>query len=157
VATHRLGEGLLGHGVLFAQGGDAFTEIHGQQVPGEECGHLAVLIQKTIACNIRERVGHSPYYRGESDLKCKILAMAEVEARQQAANALQVRSQGKLTIASIGDPVTGKRVSEERIGKLPRITTYLAPLVSAPRVALLLHARYRFRYRSFFAVWPLSG
>ncbi len=95
---------------------------------------LAVLIQSTSAAGKsalmeavldlmpeEERVqystmtGQSLFYLGESDLKHKILAIAEEEGVSEAAYALKLlQSQGELTIASTGkDPVTGKLVTQE--------------------------------------------
>jgi DNA primase len=95
---------------------------------------LAVLIQSTSAAGKStlmdallslmpeaERVhysamtGQSLFYLGESDLRHKILAIAEEEGVRQAAYALKLlQSQGELTIASTGkDPTTGKLVTEE--------------------------------------------
>ena len=94
---------------------------------------LAVLIQSTSAAGKsmlmdtllalipeEERVhysamtGQSLFYLGESDLKHKILAIAEEEGVRQAAYALKVlQSQGELTIASTGkDPATGMLVTQ---------------------------------------------
>jgi DNA primase catalytic core len=59
--------------------------------------------------------GQSLFYLGESDLKHKILGIAEEEGVRQAAYALKLlQSQGELTIASTGkDPQSGKLVTEE--------------------------------------------
>ncbi|WP_419649362.1 hypothetical protein, partial [Thiolapillus sp.] len=59
--------------------------------------------------------GQSLFYLGESDLKHKILGIAEEEGVRQAAYALKLlQSQGELTIASTGkDPESGKLVTEE--------------------------------------------
>ena len=58
--------------------------------------------------------GQSLFYLGETDLKHKILAIAEEEGVRQAAYALKVlQSQGELTIASTGkDPATGMLVTQ---------------------------------------------
>jgi post-segregation antitoxin (ccd killing protein) len=58
--------------------------------------------------------GQSLFYLGESDLKHKILGIAEEEGVRQAAYALKLlQSQGELTIASTGkDPQSGKLVTE---------------------------------------------
>jgi hypothetical protein len=95
---------------------------------------LAVLIQSTSAAGKsalmdavldlmpeEERIqysamtGQSLFYLGESDLKHKILAIAEEEGVSEAAYALKLlQSQGELTIASTGkDPVSGKLVTHE--------------------------------------------
>jgi DNA primase catalytic core len=95
---------------------------------------LAVLIQSTSAAGKstlmdtllslvpeEDRVqysamtGQSLFYLGETDLKHKILAIAEEEGVRQAAYALKVlQSQGELTIASTGkDPATGMLVTQQ--------------------------------------------
>lgn len=59
--------------------------------------------------------GQSLFYLGETNLKHKVLAIAEEEGVRQAAYALKLlQSQGELTIASTGkDPHSGKLVTEE--------------------------------------------
>ncbi len=59
--------------------------------------------------------GQALYYLGESDLKHKILAIAEEEGAGQAAYALKLlQSEGELSIASTGkDPATGRLQTEE--------------------------------------------
>lgn len=59
--------------------------------------------------------GQSLFYMGESDLKHKILAIAEEEGAERASYALKLlQSEGRLTIASTGkDPHTGKLVTHE--------------------------------------------
>jgi len=59
--------------------------------------------------------GQSLFYLGETDLKHKILGIAEEEGVRQASYALKLlQSQGELTIASTGkDPQSGKLVTEE--------------------------------------------
>jgi DNA primase len=59
--------------------------------------------------------GQSLFYMGETDLKHKILAIAEEEGAERASYALKLlQSEGKLTIASTGkDPQTGKLVTHE--------------------------------------------
>jgi DNA primase catalytic core len=95
---------------------------------------LAVLIQSTSAAGksllmdtvlaltpAEDRVhysamtGQSLFYLGETDLKHRILAIAEEEGVRQAAYALKVlQSQGELTIASTGkDPATGMLVTQQ--------------------------------------------
>src|SRR6202453_1373231 len=95
---------------------------------------LAVLIQSTSAAGKslsmdtvlsllppEDRVhysamtGQSLFYLGETDLKHRILAVAEEEGVRQAAYALKVlQSQGELTIASTGkDPATGMLVTQQ--------------------------------------------
>jgi len=105
--------------------------------PAEEADALrplALLIQSTSAAGKsalmdavldlvpeEERVaysamtGQSLFYLGETDLKHKVLAIAEEEGARHAAYALKLlQSQGTLTIASAGkDPVTGKLVTQE--------------------------------------------
>jgi DNA primase len=95
---------------------------------------LAVLIQSTSAAGKsllmdtvlaltppEDRVhysamtGQSLFYLGETDLKHRILAIAEEEGVRQAAYALKVlQSQGELTIASTGkDSATGMLVTQQ--------------------------------------------
>ena len=95
---------------------------------------LAVLIQSTSAAGKsllmdtvlalvppEDRVhysamtGQSLFYLGETDLKHRILVIAEEEGVRQAAYALKVlQSQGELTIASTGkDPATGMLVTQQ--------------------------------------------
>jgi len=95
---------------------------------------LAVLIQSTSAAGksalmdavlalvpTEERVhysamtGQSLFYLGETDLKHRVLAIAEEEGVRQAAYALKVlQSQGELTIASTGkDPASGMLVTQQ--------------------------------------------
>ena len=95
---------------------------------------LAVLIQSTSAAGKsilmdtvlalvpeEDRVhysamtGQSLFYLGETDLKHRILGIAEEEGVRQAAYALKVlQSQGELTIASTGkDPATGMLVTQQ--------------------------------------------
>jgi len=58
--------------------------------------------------------GQSLFYMGETDLKHKILAIAEEEGAERASYALKLlQSEGKLTIASSKDPQTGKLVTHE--------------------------------------------
>jgi hypothetical protein len=59
--------------------------------------------------------GQSLFYLGESDLKHKILAIAEEEGVKEASYALKLlQSQGELTIASTGkDAATGQLVTQE--------------------------------------------
>ncbi len=59
--------------------------------------------------------GQSLFYMGETDLKHKILAIAEEEGAHQAAYALKLlQSEGQLTIASTGkDPDSGKHITHE--------------------------------------------
>ena len=58
--------------------------------------------------------GQSLYYMGETDLKNKILAIAEEEGAQRASYALKLlQSEGALSIASTGkDPATGRLVTQ---------------------------------------------
>jgi len=95
---------------------------------------LAVLIQSTSAAgksllmdtvlaltppehrvHYSAMTGQSLFYLGETDLKHRILAIAEEEGVRQAAYALKVlQSQGELTIASTGkDPATGMLVTQQ--------------------------------------------
>jgi len=95
---------------------------------------LAVIIQSTSAAGKsalmdavlsfmpeEERIqysamtGQSLFYMGETNLKHKILAIAEEEGASQAAYALKLlQSEGQLTIASTGkDPDSGKHVTHE--------------------------------------------
>ena len=59
--------------------------------------------------------GQSLFYMGETDLKHKMLAIAEEEGASRAAYALKLlQSEGVLTIASTGkDPATGRLVTHE--------------------------------------------
>ncbi len=72
-------------------------------VPGEDRVHYSAM------------TGQSLFYLGETDLKHRILAIAEEEGVRQAAYALKVlQSQGELTIASTGkDPATGMLVTQQ--------------------------------------------
>jgi DNA primase len=57
--------------------------------------------------------GQSLFYMGETDLKHKVLAIAEEEGAERASYALKLlQSEGKLSIASAGkDPATGRHVT----------------------------------------------
>ena len=57
----------------------------------------------------------SLYYMGETQLKNRILALAEEEGAERASYALKLlQSEGELRIASTGkDPVTGKLETKE--------------------------------------------
>ncbi|MGH9884731.1 MAG: DNA primase [bacterium] len=59
--------------------------------------------------------GQSLFYLGESDLKHKVLAIAEEKGAERATYALKLlQSEGELTIASTGkDPATGRLVTQE--------------------------------------------
>ena len=59
--------------------------------------------------------GQSLFYMGETDLKHKVLAIAEEEGASRAAYALKLlQSEGVLSIASTGkDPATGKLVTHQ--------------------------------------------
>ncbi len=95
---------------------------------------LAVMVQSSSAsgksalmdavltfCPEEERVqysamtGQSLFYMGESDLKHKILAIAEEEGAEKASYALKLlQSEGKLSIASTGkDPKSGRLITHE--------------------------------------------
>ena len=97
-------------------------------------GPLAILVQSTSAAGKsalmdavlnmmpdEDRVhysamtGQSLFYMGETDLKHKILAIAEEEGASQASYALKLlQSEGELTIASTGkDETTGNLVTKE--------------------------------------------
>ena len=72
-------------------------------VPEEERVHYSAM------------TGQSLFYMGETDLKHKILAIAEEEGAERASYALKLlQSEGELTIASTGkDPATGRLVTHE--------------------------------------------
>jgi len=72
-------------------------------MPEEECVQYSAM------------TGQSLYYLGESDIKHKVLAIAEEEGVREASYALKLlQSQGGLTIASTGkDTLTGKLVTQE--------------------------------------------
>jgi len=95
---------------------------------------LAVMVQSSSAagksalmdavlafCPEEERVqysamtGQSLFYMGETDLKQKVLAIAEEEGAERASYALKLlQSEGKLSIASTGkDPKSGRLVTHE--------------------------------------------
>lgn len=59
--------------------------------------------------------GQALFYMGETDLKNKVLAIAEEEGAQRAAYALKLlQSEGKLTIASTGkDPNSGRLITHQ--------------------------------------------
>ena len=59
--------------------------------------------------------GQSLFYMGETDLKQKVLAIAEEEGAERASYALKLlQSEGKLSIASTGkDPASGRLVTHE--------------------------------------------
>jgi hypothetical protein len=59
--------------------------------------------------------GQSLFYMGETDLKAKVLAIAEEEGAERASYALKLlQSEGKLSIASTGkDPSSGRLVTHE--------------------------------------------
>ncbi|MGH8629543.1 MAG: DNA primase, partial [Burkholderiales bacterium] len=86
-----------------AAGKSALMEAVLDLVPEEDRVHYSAM------------TGQSLFYLGESDLKHKLLAIAEEEGVRQAAYALKLlQSQGELTIASTGkDPATGRLVTEE--------------------------------------------
>ncbi|WP_456405762.1 CHC2 zinc finger domain-containing protein [Thiolapillus sp.] len=73
------------------------------------------LIPKEDRVHYSAMTGQSLFYLGETNLKHKILGIAEEEGVRQAAYALKLlQSQGELTIASTGkDPQTGKLITEE--------------------------------------------
>jgi DNA primase catalytic core len=75
---------------------------------------LLALIPEEDRVHYSAMTGQSLFYLGETDLKHRILAIAEEEGVRQAAYALKVlQSQGELTIASTGkDPATGMLVTQ---------------------------------------------
>jgi DNA primase len=75
---------------------------------------LLALVPEEDRVHYSAMTGQSLFYLGETDLKHKILAIAEEEGVRQAAYALKVlQSQGELTIASTGkDPATGMLVTQ---------------------------------------------
>jgi DNA primase catalytic core len=81
-----------------AAGKSALMEAVLGLVPGEDRVQVSAM------------TGQSLYYMGETDLKHKVLALAEEEGASGAAYALKLlQSEGELTIASTGkDPETGK-------------------------------------------------
>lgn len=76
---------------------------------------LLALVPEEDRVQYSAMTGQSLFYLGETDLKHKILAIAEEEGVRQAAYALKVlQSQGELTIASTGkDPATGMLVTQQ--------------------------------------------
>lgn len=72
-------------------------------MPAEQCVRYSAL------------TGQSLYYLGQSNLKHKVLAIAEEEGAHRASYALKLlQSEGELTIASTGtDPNTGNLVTQE--------------------------------------------
>jgi DNA primase len=76
---------------------------------------LLALVPQEDRVQYSAMTGQSLFYLGETDLKHKILAIAEEEGVRQAAYALKVlQSQGELTIASTGkDPATGMLVTQQ--------------------------------------------
>lgn len=67
-------------------------------------------VPKEDRVQVSAMTGQSLYYMGETDLKHRVLALAEEEGASSAAYALKLlQSEGELTIASTGkDPETGK-------------------------------------------------
>ena len=86
-----------------AAGKSALMDAVLKLVPDEDKVHYSAM------------TGQSLFYLGETNLKHKILGIAEEEGVRQAAYALKIlQSQGELTIASTGkDPQSGKLVTEE--------------------------------------------
>ncbi len=84
-------------------------------------GKSALMDAVLSFCPDEERVeysamtGQSLFYMGESDLKHKVLAIAEEEGAERASYALKLlQSEGKLSIASTGkDPKSGRLVTHE--------------------------------------------
>jgi DNA primase catalytic core len=86
-----------------AAGKSALMEAVLKLMPDEETVHYSAM------------TGQSLFYMGETDLKHKILGVAEEAGVEEAAYALKLlQSQGELTIASTGkDPTSGKLVTQE--------------------------------------------
>lgn len=86
-----------------AAGKSALMDAVLDLVPDEERVHYSAM------------TGQSLFYMGETQLKNKILAIAEEEGVEEAAYALKIlQSQGELTIASTGkDATTGKLITHE--------------------------------------------
>jgi hypothetical protein len=76
---------------------------------------VLALMPEEEAIQYSAMTGQSLFYLGESDLKHKILAIAEEEGVKEASYALKLlQSQGELTIASTGkDANTGQLVTQE--------------------------------------------
>ena len=76
---------------------------------------VLALMPEEEAIQYSAMTGQSLFYLGESDLKHKILAIAEEEGVKEASYALKLlQSQGELTIASTGkDADTGQLVTQE--------------------------------------------
>ncbi|MCK5904114.1 MAG: toprim domain-containing protein, partial [Gammaproteobacteria bacterium] len=76
---------------------------------------VLALMSEEEAIQYSAMTGQSLFYLGESDLKHKILAIAEEEGVKEASYALKLlQSQGELTIASTGkDADTGQLVTQE--------------------------------------------
>ncbi len=86
-----------------AAGKSALMDAVLAMMPEEECVQYSAM------------TGQSLYYLGESDIRHKVLAIAEEEGVREASYALKLlQSQGALTIASTGkDALTGKLVTQE--------------------------------------------
>jgi DNA primase catalytic core len=86
-----------------AAGKSALMDAVLKLMPDEETVHYSAM------------TGQSLFYMGETDLKHKILGVAEEAGVEEAAYALKLlQSQGELTIASTGkDPTSGKLVTQE--------------------------------------------
>ncbi len=86
-----------------AAGKSALMDAVLDLVPEEDKVHYSAMTSQSL------------FYLGETNLKHKILGIAEEEGVRQAAYALKIlQSQGELTIASTGkDPQSGKLVTEE--------------------------------------------
>ncbi len=86
-----------------AAGKSALMEAVLAFVPEEERVHYSAM------------TGQSLFYMGETDLKHKVLAIAEEEGAERASYALKLlQSEGELSIASTGkDPSTGRLVTHE--------------------------------------------
>jgi DNA primase len=94
----------------------------GVMVQSSSAAGKSALMEAVLAlCPDEERVqysamtGQSLFYMGETDLKHKVLAIAEEEGAERASYALKLlQSEGKLSIASTGkDPKTGKHATHE--------------------------------------------
>jgi DNA primase catalytic core len=76
---------------------------------------VLALIPEEERVSYSAMTGQSLFYMGETDLKHKVLAIAEEEGAERASYALKLlQSEGKLSIASTGkDPSTGRLVTHE--------------------------------------------
>ncbi len=76
---------------------------------------ILALVPEEERVSYSAMTGQSLFYMGETDLKHKVLAIAEEEGAERASYALKLlQSEGELTIASTGkDPQSGKLVTHE--------------------------------------------